>query len=137
MTALSDSTQTTNGLKIDSIAGVKNGWLIWITSESNLADNDSVRLNSIKKEIEVPVDGEFLRIEKPDISGTVYGGIYVTPQQTGIGQIAFTLTGVMVLDDEGWVLDFPFIKEQRETKALTPIDKLGGKGKLNPLKKKK
>ncbi len=137
LTALSDSTQTTNGLKIDSIAGVKNGWLIWITSESNLADNDSVRLNSIKKEIEVPVDGEFLRIEKPDISGTVYGGIYVTPQQTGIGQIAFTLTGVMVLDDEGWVLDFPFIKEQRETKALTPIDKLGGKGKLNPLKKKK
>lgn len=137
LTVLNDSTQTTNGLKVDSIAGVKNGWLIWITSEANLAENDSMRLNSIKKEIEVPIDGEFLRIEKPEVSGTVYGGIYVTPIQIGIGQVAFTLTGVMVLDDEGWVLDFPFIKEPQQTKTLTPIGKIGGKGTLNPLKKKK
>ena len=137
LTVLNDSTQTTNGLKVDSIAGVKNGWLIWITSEANLAENDSVRLNSIKKEIEVPIDGEFLRIDKPEVSGTVYGGIYVTPVQIGIGQVAFTLTGVMVLDNEGWVLDFPFIKGPQQTKTLTPIGKIGGKGTLNPLKKKK
>ena len=43
----------------------------------------------------------------------------------------------MVLDDEGWVLDFPFIEERKETKTLTPIDKLGEKGNLNPLKKKR
>ena len=61
----------------------------------------------------------------------------MTPVQIGIGQVAFTLTGVMVLDDEGWVLDFPFIEERKETKTLTPIDKLGEKGNLNPLKKKR
>lgn len=137
LTVLNDSTQTTNGLKVDSIAGTKNGWLIWITSDANFAENDSVRLNSIMKKIEVPADGEFLRIEKPEISGTVYGGIYATPIQTGIGQITFTLTGVMVLDDKGWVLDFPFIKEHKEGVTLTTIDKSGGKRKLNPLKKKR
>lgn len=137
LSTLNDSTQSINGLKVDSVPGLKNGWLIWITSETNLADNDSVRINSIMKEIEVPVDGEFLRIDKPEVAGTVYGGIYVTPMQAGIGQITFTLTGVMVLDDEGWVLDFPFIKEQHETRVLTPIGKLGGKGSLNTLKKKK
>lgn len=134
ISVLTDSVQFSNGLKVDTIPGIKKGWLIWIASESDIVDNDSVRFNSIKKEIEVPVDGEFLRIDKPDIAGTVYGGIYVTPVQTGIGQITFTLTGVMVLDDEGWVLDFPFIEE---TKVLTPIGKLGEKGNLNPLKKKR
>lgn len=137
LSCLNDSLQSIPGLRVDTVSGVKDGWLIWITSDSNLAENDSVRYNSIKKDIEVPIDGEYLRLEKPEISGTVYGGIYVTPIQTEIGQIAFTLTGVMVLDSEGWVLDFPFIEVPKCTKALTPIESIGGKGRLNPLKKKK
>lgn len=137
LSLLKDSIQSVPGLLVDTVPGVKDGWLIWLTSESNIVESDSVKFNSIKKEIEVPVDGEYLRIDRPDISGIVYGGIYVTPIQTGVGQIAFTLTGVMVLDDEGWVLDFPFITAPKQTKALTPIESIGTKGGLNPLKKKK
>lgn len=137
LSILNDSIQSVPGLLVDTVPGVKDGWLIWLTSESNIVESDSVKFNSIKKEIEVPVDGENLHIDRPDISGTVYGGIYVTPIQTGVGQIAFTLTGVMVLDDEGWVLDFPFITAPKQTKALTPIESIGTKGGLNPLKKKK
>lgn len=137
LSLLNDSVQSYRGMPVDSISGLKDGWLIWLTSEPDIADNDSVKFISIKKDIDVPVDGEFLRIETPEISGTVYGGVYVTPRQTGIGQLAFTLTGVMVLDDEGWVLDFPFIDAPKQPATLTPIGSIGGKQGLNQLKKKK
>lgn len=133
----SDSTQINQGLKVDTVPGVKNGWLIWLTSNSNLAESDSVRFTSIKKDIEVPIDGGYLHIDKPESSETVYGGIYVTPVQSSIGQLTFTLTGVMVLNEEGWVLEFPFIKESNEKKTLTPINGIPDGAKLNPLKKKR
>lgn len=136
VTLLSDSTQTHEGLKVDTVPGTKNGWLIWLSSNANLAESDSVRFTSIKKDIEVPVDGSFLHIDKPEISETVFGGIYVTPVQSSIGQLTFTLTGVMVFDVEGWVLDFPFITKSVENKSLTPIKGINGNVKLNPLKKK-
>ena len=137
ITILSDSTKTHEGLKVDTVPGPKSGWLIWLSSNANLAESDSVRFTSIKKDIEVPVDGSFLHIDKPEISETVFGGIYVTPVQSSIGQLTFTLTGVMVLDEEGWVLDFPFITKSVENKSLTPIKGINGNAKLNPLKKKK
>lgn len=137
LSVLCDSTQSIKGLNVDSVSGVKNGWLIWISSNSNLAETDSVRFTSIKKDIEVPIDGGFFHIDKPEISETVYGGIYVTPVQSSIGQLTFTLTGVMVLDEDGWVLEFPFIKESKENKTLTPINGIPDRKKLNSLKKKK
>lgn len=134
---LTDTIQHQSGLPVDTVPGIKNGWLIWLSSNSNLADTDSVRYTSIKKEIEVPIDGGYLHIDKPEISETVYGGVFVTPVQTSIGQLTFTLTGVMVLDEEGWVIDFPFIHKPKESKTLTPINGLPDRGKLNQLKKKK
>lgn len=137
LSLLNDSVQSFRGLMVDSIPGLKEGWLIWLTSETDIVENDSVKFISIKKDIEVPIDGEYLRVERPDLSGTVYGGIYVTPVQTGVGQLAFTLTGIMVLDDEGWIIDFPFIKAPKQAMTLTPIGSVGGKQGLNQLKKKK
>lgn len=134
---INDTLQHRQGMSIDTISGMKNGWLIWLSSNANLADIDSIRLNSIRKEIEVPLDGGSLHIDKPEISETVYGGVFVTPVKTSIGQLTFTLTGVMVLDGEDWVIDFPFIKQPKETKTLTPIKGLPNRDKLNPLKKKK
>ena len=134
---LNDTIQQRSGLSIDTIPGIKNGWLIWLSSNTNLADTDSVRFTSIKKEIEVPIDGGYLHIDKPEISETVYGGVYITPVQTSIGQLTFTMTGVMVLGEDGWVIDFPFIQQPHETKKLTPINDFPDRGKLNQLKKKK
>lgn len=132
-----DSIQHNQGLKIDTIPGSKNGWVIWLSSNSTLSETDSVRFTSIKKDIEVPTDGGSLHIEKLETNETVFGGIYVTPVQSSIGQLTFTLTGIMVLDEDSWVLDFPFMKTPKEVKILTPINGLSGGGKLNPLKKKR
>ena len=59
-----DSIQHNQGLKIDTIPGSKNGWVIWLSSNSTLSETDSVRFTSIKKDIEVPTDGGSLHIEK-------------------------------------------------------------------------
>lgn len=137
LSVLSDSVRFNSGLRVDTVAGEKEGWLIWISSNDNFVTNDSVRLTSIKKNIEVPVDGEHLSISNPDISETVYGGIYVTPKQTAVGQLTFELTGVMVLNDEGWDIVFPFISTKEEAKALTPISAPRPSDRLNQLKKKR
>lgn len=136
LSVLNDSTHMDQGLKVDTVPGVKNGWLIWLSSNSSLAESDSVRFVSVKKNIEVPMGGGYLHIDKPEIPETVYGGIYVTPVLPSIGQLTFTLTGIMVLDTEGWVLDFPFIKDHNEKKTLTPICGIMGRDKFDILKKK-
>lgn len=137
LSILNEGSQSVTGLPVDSISGVKDGWFIWLTSESDIVEKDSVKFISIKKEIEVPFDGEHLNIESPDLSGTIYGGIYVTPVQTAIGQLMFNLTGVMISDDEGWIIDFPFIKANKQTIQLTPIEGGREKNGYNQLKKKK
>ena len=134
---LTDTLQSSKGLIVDTIPGVKDGWFIWLSSNKDLAETDSVKFTSIKKDLEVPLDGEYLRIDTPEISETVYGGIYVTPKQTEVGQITFILTGVMVFDEDGWILDLPFITKNNENKPLTPIKGMADSSKLNHLKKKK
>ena len=134
---LSILNNSTKGLRIDTVPGEKEGWIIWLSSNESLAANDTVRLTSIKKNIDVPIDGEHLTIDNPDISETVYGGVYVTPKQTAVGQITFELTGVMVMNEDSWDIIFPFIEAKMEPKILTPIISPLQSGKLNPLKPKK
>ncbi len=133
---INDSTQQNLGLKVDTISGNKEGWVIWLSSNDNLTEIDSVRFSSIKKDIDVPIDGESMRIDKPDISEAILGGIYVTPIQSSIGQITFILTGVIYLDNDDWVVNFPFIRRDNEVKALTPINSVKDASKLNNLTKR-
>lgn len=135
LTILRDST-TNTGLKIDTIPGKKRGWLIWLSSDSNLSETDSLKFTSIQKDIEVPNDGGYLYIEKPEISETFYGGIYVTPIRTSVGELSFFLTGIIVLVNDEWVISIPFIEKTKENTILTPINGNNDWNKLNSLKKK-
>ncbi len=132
-----DTVQPAKGLVVDTVSGKKDGWVIWLSSDKDIADIDSLKIISIKKEIEVPSDGECLPIDTPEVSGNIYGGIYVTPVQTGVGQLTFTLSGVMVLDEEEWIIDFPFIDIPKQEVKLTPIAGIREKHGLNQLKKRK
>ncbi len=136
LSCLGDSAQISDGLRPDTVPGKKKGWMVWITPAPDGTGSDSVRYNSVPREMEVPADGKPLPVEKPDVTGTVYGGIYVSPVQTGIGQITFTLSGVIVPDGEGWVLDFPFVGQERKPEALTPIGGTKEEGNDGTHKKK-
>ena len=91
---------------------------------------------SIRKNVDVPEGGASLSIDKPEIQEPVYGGIYVTPRQTSIGQITFRLTGIVVPDGDGWIMEFPFIEKKKEVSSLTPIASVA-ESKHDSLKKKK
>ena len=133
---LNDTIETNKGIKLDSIPGEKNGWFVWLTSDQNINEVDSVKLFSIKKDIEVPINGEALFLSDPDINENIIGGFYLTPTQTEIGQITFILTGVILRNEDGWKLEFPAIQEHKENKKLTPINSLD-EDKLKQLKKKR
>ena len=135
---LPDSVIQCSGLLVDTVAGLKEGWLVWYSEASKNAPVDSLRFTSIFHEIEVPVDGTSVSIDTPEVTEKLYGGIYVTPIQTRIGQISFILSGIMVYNGDGWQMEFPFLrKPEEEVKKLTPIsvkNKLPG---IKPIKKKK
>ena len=132
-----DFDRVKNGLPVDSLAGMKKGWLVWLSSKKEENSSDSLKFLSIRKNIEVQDGMDFLSVPSPDITEPVYGGIYVTPSQSSVGQLTFSLTGVIVRDKDGWRLEFPFLKPVREEKSLTPIRTLPSNDKSIPLKKKK
>ena len=136
LTILRDST-TNIGLEIDTIPGMKKGWLIWLSSNSNLSETDSLKFTSIQKDIEIPNDGGHLYIEKPEISETLYGGIYVTPIRTSIGQLSFFLTGIIISVNGEWIVDFPFVEKNKASTKLTPINGDKDWSKLNSFKNKR
>ncbi|MCD8208048.1 MAG: hypothetical protein LUD72_08940 [Bacteroidales bacterium] len=127
---VSDSTYFSTGMQVDSISGQKRGWFVWLLSD-NFEGADSVRVTSLSEPMDVPSDGKPANVDLPDFTETLRGGIYVTPVQTAIGQVALQLVGYMVYKDDKWQLVFPFIRTFQEEKRLTPISNLNEFGREN------
>lgn len=126
------------GLVLDTVPGLKNGWLVWLSSESNLIEADSLEYTSFRKEIEVSANGEMIQLENPEITGKIYGGLYIVPVRTAPGKLTFSISGIAVEDGEAWFLEFPFItaRTMKEPRLLTPIAG-SSKDKLNPFNSKR
>lgn len=119
-----DSLNVIKGLQIDSIAGVKDGWAVWITRKGNSEKIDSVSFTCIKQQIDIPTDGSFISASLPEVENEVLGGIYVTPKVTAPGQITFYLNGVYTCIDDSWLLIFPFITDMDDTQQKVEIERL-------------
>lgn len=133
---LTDSAGNAPRISVDTIAGVKKGWVIWLSADKNSADVDSVKLTSIREDLEIPTDGMPVRVESLQISEHVYGGVYVTLARASAGHIVLALSGILVHDEDEWVLEFPFLAVTNDDKTLTPIPGLGVSGN-NPIIMKK
>lgn len=142
-------TQLTNGIHVikDSILfhgngfdGIQqtnntNGWLVWVTSQKRIEECDSdthTAYTIYKYDLKYSADSICYEIEKPRIEDTIWGGIYIIPRQTGIGQLSFYIAGILSCNIKGqWQL-FPVnINKQltednsSETEELTLIDGSG------------
>lgn len=108
------------GFQLDTISGKKNGWLIWIVSDVSIEKSDSIHNESLmiyKSELSFSVDTCEVSIKAPSTKRNVWGGIYVTPMQTSVGQITFYLSGIIQYKgNDMWSVVSPFIKE-----SITPI----------------
>ena len=96
------------GFLIDhSPLGVKEGWVVWLTStkggpEASVADTISYVIH--RKTIELQAGANAYDIESPTTEQQVWGGLMVCPEQSVVGQLTFRLVGVMIKSNEAWKL---------------------------------
>lgn len=112
------------GFCLDTAPGSKAGWFVWILSDNTIDTLDSLHCESymiFKREMLVPHDSVKQTVDAPLTDKNIWGGIYVTPIQTDIGQISLLLTGIMAKseDDNQWLLYTPFIKDEQEEVVVT------------------
>ncbi len=122
---LRDSTLSCKeGFALDTIEGDKNGWLVWVVSDEAISASDSVFSESLmiyKKDLTVSCGNVPTRIESPNTDKTVWGGIYVVPKQTAVGQMTFFLCGIAVKDEKGdWSVSTPFASLKTDPDPVPP-----------------
>ncbi len=107
----------TDGLRVDSTDGKKEGWLILL--KGSLTSIDSITIQVIKKGFDL----EQSYVADVDIlnANDILGGFFVTPQYVGIGNLQLLLTGILTQKDETCQLIFPFSAPKEETNELSEI----------------
>lgn len=132
------------GLKTDSVAGRKEGWMLWLSHHQAPNEGDSIGITVQYKRLEASADGSPVPMERPDLSGNILGGIYVTSLKKSIGQLEFLLTGVLVPENGDWILEFPFIgnlpsasNDEEAEQGLTRIERSEDKESRSIIPKKK
>lgn len=120
-----------NGIAIDTLPGDKEGWMLWLVSDNVIEAADSVYNESFiihKKTLTVSTDSLEIKIDAPNTEKKVWGGIYIVPKQTAVGQITFLLSGIAIKDMTGkWSVVMPFLNSAPTSIAepvndLTPIN---------------
>lgn len=128
-----DSLTDNIGLMVDSIPGQKNGWLIWATSPKTFNQSDSIKVISIRRDINISDNASPITIEKPNTEDEIIGGIYIVPVHSKIGQINLYISGILNFNGNEWEIFFPFIYEpKKEEKPLTPVKPREGWNQLKP-----
>lgn len=132
---LEDSTFSGNGFSIDASKGTKEGWIVCITADKSLeetGENISFSYLIYRKDLNLEKERKEYSIDMPLINQKVWGGFYIVPEQTGIGQITFKLAGLLVGKDKEWVIITPF---DNASVVSVLSDKESDKDELTPVKK--
>lgn len=88
-----------HGFQYHKHDGKTDGWIVWITSPVDIQDCDSSRTVDhiiYRKNIEYHPDSLSYTIDVPQSTKKIWGGIFVVPQQTQIGELTFDLGGIIV-----------------------------------------
>lgn len=97
-------------MEIDTDGGEKDGWIVWYTVKDTSKDVETapVDMQTVSRKVYVE-NGKDLGIDEPIGDFKVLGGIYICPHYQGGGHVAYRLVGLMVNDDNRWVLRTPFV----------------------------
>lgn len=103
--------------------GEKKGWLVFVGSKSDVAENDtiSLQLTIYRTELEFQEDTFQYEIKKPAVTQTILGGFYINPVFDGVGKIRFDLSGVVrKIKDKWYVVSAVSYQSDNNTIILTP-----------------
>lgn len=140
------------GFQIDTVSGEKKGWLVWLVSNNLIESSDSIISTSYliyKKDLTYNNTIREIEINKPVTGKNIWGGIFLIPAQTAIGQITFKLSGIILdKNDSTAAIINPFIGNsgifiqtdrninQNVLTPITPQNEENTTGTNHPKKKK-
>lgn len=92
------------GFSILKTRGTLMGWVVLATIEkgADLADNPDVNNSIYRRELVINDEDKTISFDAAHELREVVGGIFVVPENTGIGQITFRLAGLIKQEDEKW-----------------------------------
>lgn len=100
-----------NGFITDETSGERNGWIVWVSSTSKLGECDSSTAFDYiiyKLSLNVSADSISYPVSTPQTDKHIWGGIFVIPEQSAIGQLTFRLCGIAEPNNASWQLIVPF-----------------------------
>lgn len=113
------------GFSVDSAAGDKDGWLVWVVAEdSTLSDNSELSLVTYRHSMTLAKDTLRYQLPDPVTTDYVVGGFYVVPQNTAVGVLDFKLAGFAVLKDGHWDLVTENVADEcdaEDASMITPV----------------
>lgn len=117
-----------HGFQYRKHEGKTDGWIVWITSPVDIQGCDSSRTVEhiiYRKNIEYHPDSLSYTIDVPQSTKKIWGGIFVVPQQTQIGELTFNLGGIIVeTSPSSWQM-FPIENTLYQVDNVTkPTDEL-------------
>ncbi len=144
--SLISSTDTLiSGFGIKTYKHPVEGWFVWVANDSTVNEYSGRKkpeLTIFKRTVEFMSDSVSYEVEAPNITNNVWGGIFIVPEQTEIGQITFYLSGVLLkgMGDNRWNLVVPLIEDRliiphNADNELTPLTSVSSKKKKNKKRK--
>ena len=112
------------GFSVDYSDGNKKGWLVWLVSDKPVEgqDHPAVTFMIYRSELTFERDKESYEVNIPATDKQPFGGFYVLPEITDIGQINFRLAGALHNENGKWqVIRVKNTKERPAEGGLTPI----------------
>lgn len=106
--AVSDSS-VGQGFRPDTVAEMKEGWMVLVTTETSLADCDSaeIMLEVYREKLVVPAGKVFCEIKTPSTTHQVLGGVFMQPEIPAPGQVVFSLVGLVGKKEGKWGITIP------------------------------
>lgn len=132
------------GFQCRGFDGTTEGWAVWVANDSvidNYAGSDMPEFTIHKQTLDFKSGSSGHKISAPNISKQVWGGIFIVPRQTAIGQITFLLAGVITKDAEAkeWIIIPPVYERPKAIEdsqaELTPLEKSSDKKQKNKRRK--
>jgi hypothetical protein len=84
--------------------GEKDGWIVWAVSDKLTSATDTLPLSLLiyRMKLVYETGKKRYEIKNPNINKEILGGLYVVPEISGIGQITFKLSGILIKIDNKW-----------------------------------
>ena len=101
---IQDTVFRNKGFMVDTVGGVKKGWLVWAVTDKPLSEQPGQALSflSYRAELTFEAGKESYEVRNLTTDKVISGGIYVVPDYSKIGRITFRMAGILAKSGEQW-----------------------------------